>query len=278
LAEARALGLRRVEGVFLNALSYMAGLQDDQVAGLELDLQDLPIWRELGDRQGEIVALANVGADWLWFGRLDEARRHLEEALRLCRAIGARQLECGPLVDLALLELRQGDLARALEVAAEAIELAGAIQSPEFEADAWCTRGDAELALGRPRSAAEAFERAESLASAIGHGRRHAALAGRARTALALGDVAGAMGHAELLLSRRAGGETWHGADARLVLWTCHRVLAQAGDPRAAELLASAHAELQSRLATIGDAALRESFVASVPHHRAIVDAWAAAR
>ncbi len=50
---------------------YIAGLQDDQVAGLALDQQDLPIWRELGDRQGETIALGNVGADWLWFGEFD---------------------------------------------------------------------------------------------------------------------------------------------------------------------------------------------------------------
>ena len=190
LDEARALGLRRVEGVFLNALSNMAGLQDDQVTGLQLDLQDLPIWRELGDKQGEIVALANVGADWLWFGRLDEARQHLEEALQLCRAIGARQLENGPLVDLALLALWQDDAPRALAVATEAIEVAGAMQAREFEADAWCTCGDAELVLGHHKAAAAAFERAESLAAAIGHGRRHQALAGRARVALAQGELA----------------------------------------------------------------------------------------
>jgi class 3 adenylate cyclase/tetratricopeptide (TPR) repeat protein len=276
LSEARALGLRRVEGVFLNALSLMAGLQDDQVAGLEFDLQDLPIWREFGDKQGESVALANVGADWLWFGRLDEARHYLEQALRLCRAIGARQTEIGPLADLALLALWQGDLQRALAVATEAIELAGAIQAPEFEADAWCTRGDAELALGRPQAAEVAFERAESLATAIGHGRRHHALAGRARVALAQGDTASAMDLVEALLATRVSGDTWYGADARLLLWTCHRVLSQAGDPRAAELLAGAWAELQARAATISDAALRASFLASVPHHRAIANAWAA--
>ncbi len=276
LAEARALGLRRVEGVFLNALSLMASLQDDQVTGLELDLQDLPIWRELGDKQGESVALANVGADLLWFGRLEDARHHLEQALRLCRAIGARQTEAGPLVDLALLALWQGDARRALTVATEATELASAIEAPEFEADAWCTRGDAELAIGHLQAAEAAFERAESLATAIGHGRRHHALAGRARVALAQGDTSKAMDHVEALLTRRVDGKTWYGADARLVLWTCYRVLSQAGDPRAAELLASAQAELKARMATIRDPALRSSFLANVPHHRAIAKAWAA--
>ena len=276
LAEARALGLRRVEGVLLNALSLMAGLQDDQVAGLEFDLQDLPIWRELGDKQGESVALANVGADWLWFGQLEQAQLHLQQALRLCRAIGARQTEIGPLVDLALLALWQGDAQRALAVATQAIELAAAIQAPEFEADAWCTRGDAELALGRLQAARSAFERAESLATPIGHGRRRHARAGRARVALAQGDTPSAVDHVENLLAQRAGGESWHGADARLVLWSCHQVLSRAGDARAAQLLESAHAELQARVATIGDATLRASFVANVPHHRAIAGAWAA--
>jgi class 3 adenylate cyclase/tetratricopeptide (TPR) repeat protein len=277
LAEARTLGLRRVEGVFLNALSLMAGLQDDLVAGLELDSQDLVIWRALGDKHGESVALANVGADWLWFGRLEQARHYLEQALRLCRAIGARQTEIGPLVDLALLAMWQGDAQHALVVATQAIELASALQAPDFEADAWCTRGEAELALGRLQAAQTAFERAESLATAIGHGRRHHALAGRARVALARGDMANAMEHVETLLARRNSGETWLGADARLVLWSCHLVLAQAGDPRAADLLASAQTALQARAATISDAALRASFLASVPHHRAIADACAMA-
>jgi hypothetical protein len=175
-----------------------------------------------------------------------------------------------------LLALWQGDAERALAVATEAIELAAATQAREFEADAWCTRGEAELALGRSEAAAAAFERAASLATEIGHGRRHQALAGRARVALAQGDTAASMGHVESLLARSVGGESWEGADARLVLWTCHLVLTRAGDPRAAALLADAHAELQARAATIGDAALRESFLVNVPHHRAIGAAWAA--
>ena len=276
LAEARALGFKRVEGVFLNALSHMASLQDDQVAGLEYDLQDLPIWRALGDPQGEAVALGNVGADWLWFGQLERAREPLQAALELTRAVGARQLENGPLVNLALLELWQGDWQRALEVAASAIQASAAVQSPEFESTAWRWRGEALLALGRHADAVQAFERAEMLADSVGFGGRHDALAGRARVALAAGDIAMALAPVETLLARRAAGETWDGADARLVLWTCHLVLAHAGDPRAAALLADAHAELQARAATIGDAALRESFLANVPHHRAIGAAWAA--
>jgi hypothetical protein len=41
LAEARALALRRVEGLCLNALSVMLAMQSDDVGALELDQQSL---------------------------------------------------------------------------------------------------------------------------------------------------------------------------------------------------------------------------------------------
>ena len=63
----------------------------------------------------------------------------------------------------------------------------------------------------------------------------------------------------------------------RLVEWTCHRVLASAGDPRAGEWLARAHTALQARAATITDAALRDGFLRNIPVHAQIVAAWAAA-
>ena len=277
LAEARARGLRRLEGTFLNALSFIAELQDDQVTGLALDEQDLPIWRELGDRQGETIALGNVGADLLWFGEFAQARRHLEEALKLCRAIGSRQMECGPRGNLSQLALWQGDAAQALEQAHAAVDVAVAVQAADFEAGARFRVGDAELALGHHQAAAEAYAQAESLARAIGLGVHYDATAGRARAALAAGDVAGAMVFIEALLAHRAGGGELVGSDPRRILFTCHQVLARAGDARAAELLSAAHAELQARAATIADAGLRRSFLANVPHHREIVAAWVAA-
>ena len=113
LAEARSLGLRRAEGVFLNTLSYIASEQDDQVTGLALDLEDLPIWRELGDPLGESVALGNIGGDWLWFGELGR-RGAIDDALRVSRSIGARFMQLGPLGDLSEVALREGDARRRL--------------------------------------------------------------------------------------------------------------------------------------------------------------------
>ena len=278
LAEARARGLRRVEGVFLNALSYMAALKDDQVTGLSLDLQDLPIWRELGDLQGEAIALANVGGDWLWFGELAKARQHLEDALKLSRIVGARSLECGPLTDLSQVLLRQGDAVQALRVARAALGIAVDVQARDYEAQSLCRVGEAELALKHYEAAAAAFERAESVAAEIGHGTEHDAVAGRARVALAASDIAGAMGFVERLLASPAAAGTLENVDAKRIMLTCHQVLAAAGDARAPAPLASAHALLQSRAAMINDPELRESFLTQIPEHREIVAAWKESR
>ncbi|MGZ5276922.1 MAG: hypothetical protein ACXWCU_13500, partial [Caldimonas sp.] len=59
----------------------------------------------------------------------------------------------------------------------------------------------------------------------------------------------------------------------RLIELTCYRVLAQAGDLRAAEWLTRAHAALQVQAATIPDPALRQGFLQNILYHREIVAA-----
>jgi len=274
LTQARALGLRRVEGVFLNTLSFIASEQDDQVTGLALDLQDLPIWRELGDLQGEAVALGNIGGDWLWFGELAQARRYLSDSLGVSRSIGMRFMQLGPLGDLSEVALREGDAAQALALAGEALDIAVEMQAPDFEAKLLYRVGDAELALGHHVEAAAAYEQAEAKARAIGLGLALDARAGLVRVALARGDVAAALASTEPLLAAADG--AMDGANARLVLYTCHRALAAAGDGRARQLLERAHEAVARRAATISDVALRESFLARIAENAEIMAAMAA--
>ena len=105
---------------------------------------------------------------------------------------------------------------------------------------------------------------------------RVATLAGLARVALAEGDVARAMLPVHDLLEHLASGGTLEGTASLPILLTCYQTLARAGDPRAAELLASTHTRLQARAATITDDALRHSFLNCIPEHREIIAAWAA--
>ena len=67
----------------------------------------------------------------------------------------------------------------------------------------------------------------------------------------------------------------------RQIELSCHQALARAGDPRAADWLARAHAALMSQADAlshnISDTTLRQGFLHNTPHQREIVVAWAAA-
>ena len=178
LAEACALGLRRVEGSCLNALAVIAGMQDDEIGALQFDQRSLDAYRAGGDRRNEAIAQGNIGIGWLGLGALARARRELEEGLRLMRVNGERGLEVSPLCALATLALWQGHDAQALAHARAAVEIAVAVQARDQEIAAWCREGEAELALGRHAAATRAFASAQARAVEIGSAYRHDAAAG----------------------------------------------------------------------------------------------------
>ena len=274
LAKARTLGARAIEALFLNALSVIAESRLDRLASLDLDEQDLLINRELGNRRNEAIALGNLGAGWLKLGDHTRARLLLDDSLRLARAVNDRTTQPSTLTNLALLALRQGDDALALAHAQMALDIAIEVQSPDFETIALCTLGNAELALGRYAAANAAFERARAAALLIDSATQHEAAAGLARVALAQDHVDEAMQVVQVLLRRLVEGISLEGTEApHLIRLTCYQVLARAGDPRAAKLLATTRAELLAAAATIADAALRESFLSNIPEHRAIMAA-----
>ena len=277
LAAARERGLRRVEGLFLNTLSIVAERLGDVVGFLELVQQKLLIDRELGDRRGEALSLSNSGDGWLNVGDLVQARYCSEQALRLIRAIRDRVFEPAALINLSKLALRQGDDALALAHAQAALDIAVAVQARNQEAIARWQLGNAELALGRHAAAWAAFERAHAVALPIGDAKQYEATAGLARVALARGDVAAAMHALQGLLAHLANGGSLQGTEQpRLIQLTCYLVLAAAGDPRAEQMLASAHAALQAVEATISDPVLRHGYLNNLSEHRKIVLAWAA--
>ncbi|MET0917502.1 MAG: adenylate/guanylate cyclase domain-containing protein, partial [Burkholderiales bacterium] len=189
LAASRSLGSRPTETLFLNTLAFIANQEDDLVLTLKLCQQILPLDRELGDPRGEAISLLNVGISWLDLGEPLQARHHLEESLRLTRAVGDRLLESNTLNNLSRLALLQGDDALALVHAQSALDISVAAADPSTTLSALCHVGDAELALGRHQAAAAAFERARTIALGMDNPHPFRASAGLARVALAEGDV-----------------------------------------------------------------------------------------
>jgi class 3 adenylate cyclase len=279
LAEARALSMRRVEGLCLNALSVMFAMQSDDVGALLLDQQSLEAHRAAGDRRNEAIALSNIGAGWLGLGDLQQARHELEEGLRMMRINGEGGLE-STLCALATLSQWQGDVAQALVHARAAVQSAVAVHARDEEAAAWCRVGDAELALGRRAAAAEAFAAGYARAVEIASPYRHDASAGLARLALAEGDGAAAMRVLQPLLSPAAGADAEQsllkGVEfPRLVELTCFRALESVGErEHALEWLTRAYDALQRQASSIIDAAIRQKFLSNIPANREIVAMW----
>lgn len=299
LDEAKARGLLKTQGFCLNSLGALADRRNDLVHHFELVRESLSLFRKVGARRNEAGALANVGGCWLELGNLAAARHDLEEALQLSRQNGERPGECGPLIDLSVLALWQGDDARALALARSAMDIAVSVQARDWEAAALLCLGDAEAALGRLAPAAQAYAQARRTAQEIGDGVQLDASAGLARLALARGDIAGALDALRPLLSPVKAGDQADAVDAsvkgcervaadatvssfdgvlmhRVIELTLHKVLAAAGDPRARAWLQRAHETLMAQADAITDVALRGMFLTNIPHHREIVVLWAA--
>jgi predicted ATPase/class 3 adenylate cyclase len=278
LAESRVRGLSSLEGRFLNALTIIAGRQQDLVAMLELSQRATELRRAMGDHRNEAIGLSSLGTGWLELGELELARRHLEDALRLHRSVGDRALEPIVLANLSQLELWEGNKARAREHALAALDIAEAVQAADLQVLALWSMGNAELAAKQCIEAAQTFERAQAVACAIDSALQHDATAGTARVALSVGDFAAALQAIEPLLSRLERDVTLEGTlGTRLIQLTCYQVLAGCKDSRAGAVLERVHASLQERAATITDPRLRERFLTAVPENREIVAAWEAA-
>ncbi len=276
MAQARARGLREIEARFTNALAVIASNQGDLLALLQFAEQGLAISREIGDRRTESIELCNLGTTLLDFGAHTRAAQLFDEGLLLTRACGIRASEAVVLANLAELALREGNAAQAHAHAQAALTIATAVQDPGTSAFAAFLVGEAALALGEPADAARAFAQARDGAHAVGDAVEFYALAGLARVALACGDAAEAHRIAEALLQHFTAEGDPQANQNMLIRLTCHRAFVASGDARAINVLATAHAALLARAATVDDLMLREGFLTQVPEHRAIVAAWAA--
>jgi class 3 adenylate cyclase/tetratricopeptide (TPR) repeat protein len=276
LEEARVLRLPGPESRFLNALTVIAAQRNDTVMLLTTSQQAVALRRALGDRRNEAIGLAALGAGWLDLGHFAQARSDLDECLRLLRAMGDRSQEPLATANLSQLALWEGDAALAREHAATALEVAAEVRAQALQVFAlWCL-GNAELALGDLDGADSAYARASELARAAKSPQEHDASAGRARVALARGDLAAAVASLGPVLAAMDAGVGLDGTlSATTTQFICWQVLDRSGDPRALPLLAQAHEALQARAAELDDPALRDSFLTRVPPNREIVVAWA---
>jgi tetratricopeptide (TPR) repeat protein len=167
LALYRELGDRHYVGNLLNSLGETARLSGDYRKASERYGEALQIAREIGNRNGEILYLANLGGARVGLGEFAEAEAELRQTIGLATAAGYVGVSENYRF-LAEALLGQGRFEEAREAALRALELGHEMENQEHVAEAWRvlglvasrTRSEVEVG-GRPRDAASCF--AESL-------------------------------------------------------------------------------------------------------------------
>ena len=244
MAECLALARRHhqveIQAILLSNLSAVQLGLGDYATALVWAEEAHAFGLQVGDLMQASIALLNRGIALCGLDRLDEARSSLRPVNEHLESVGARVYLAGGLGALGDVELAAGDAAAAVAC----LEAAR----------------DAYLAVGQTR---EALETAAGLSCAW----------------LRRGDLPRALSELAALLRTieqdvAAADTIEHSPRSPRTYLQMHEVLAAAGEAAAADWLARAHAALMSQADLIGDAALRERYLAQHVDAKAVMDAW----
>jgi tetratricopeptide (TPR) repeat protein len=181
------------------------------------------------------------------------------------------------LVGLSRLARLQDNSQTACAYGRQARDAAQNLVNRHLEATAWQQRGHALHALGDLAQAADAYQQALNMRRAMGeHNLVMESLAGLADVARAQDDPDQALEYvAEILRHLETG--TLDGAEEPFrVYLTCYHVLQAHEDPRARDVLTTAHDLLGQRAATIEDEEMRRAYLEEVDVHRELAREFAA--
>ncbi|HEV7575851.1 MAG TPA: adenylate/guanylate cyclase domain-containing protein [Caldimonas sp.] len=278
LVLAREVGDRRVESTTLGQLGILATQRGQYGIARGYYRQALDVARAIGHRSLESGMINNLGETEQQLGNYDAALELFQAGRRLCAEIGQRVADAYLLCNMALSAFRRGGARESIEWATQAMQLAEDLKDRDLQAILRCVRAHAHTALGQWDDAVASYRDSAALFREIGRTTMPPEpIAGLARVALARGDVdAATTAIAEVLAHFDGGGSVDGTEDPLWIYLTCHDVLAASRSPRAAEFLQRAQALLDERAGPLGEAE-RESFLANVPSHRAVVAAWQAA-
>jgi tetratricopeptide (TPR) repeat protein len=236
--------------------------------------QALQLFRMMGDRPGESVALVNLGNDAMIQGDYAAALAYQEAALAVQRVIGDRQGESIALDNLSLTYYYLNDHQKAVETCRQTLDIVETLGLRHVAGYAYNHLGHGLAGLSRVDEAAAAYQRSLDLRMELGAANLACeSRAGVARTLLAMGDLAGALRQVEEILDYLQTGSVDGMVEPFRLYLTVYQVLLAAGDARAQGLLAEGHQRLLARAAMIPDPALRDSFLINVAAHRDLIAA-----
>ena len=131
----------------------------------------LTVYRQHGDRRGEVDALWGLGEVERLVGECEQARDHHTHALTLARQLGDRRTEVDVLWGLGEVDRLVGEYAQAREYHIQALTLARHLGYRRAEAEALRGLGQVERLVGECGQAREYYLQALTLARQLGYRR-----------------------------------------------------------------------------------------------------------
>ncbi len=162
------IGDRQGESMALSSLGRVYSRLGEFEHAEQLQKQALQIKRHIGDQRGEAVVLVNMGDNASLHGYYLIAREHYEQALASCREMADRETEVRALNSLGQVLAERGELLEARAAHQTALEIGEQIGDQAGVVLAQCYLGLSYLCLGDYATATAYFETALDSARTLG--------------------------------------------------------------------------------------------------------------
>ncbi len=279
LVIAREIKNKYLEAMSLNNLANTIGLsQGDFFTAKKYFEQAYSISRELGNLNGNGIALLNLG--WLTgiLGDYPAAISYYEQALSILRQIGLRSQEMLVYINLSAVMGAQGDADNSLKWARQALDLSTTVGDPTGEGWAYFYLGYAHLLNKKYTDSAVAFLTSVQIRTALNADILVIeARAGLIHVYLETGDQLSAQNEAEQVIQYMQNNISFEGAEEPLrIFLAVHQVLEKKKDPRAQVVLQNAIQLLNTQVSKLPSDEARQMYIENVPWRREIQNIAAA--
>lgn len=272
---AKKIGDRSGEATLLNNIGRVSFLAGDFERANLYFAQAAALAAQVFEPTAQGVALFNQSEAYRELGQYAAAKNTATEALALVRAAQYRVGEAGVLENIARIEFALGERARALEFAQNALTISREVASTSLEAHILIHIGlmqlDGKEIERAEKSFLDAYNLEKELAEPIP---TYEVCAGLAGAALERGDTQSleqAQTQVQALVHEILS-EPQTEQSHYFPMWLyrmCIHILETCRDPRAAQLVSRANAELQARSEKISAPALKRSYL-DIREHQAI--------
>ncbi len=269
----RRSGHRYRVAINLGNLASIAMMRGHLASSEGFAREALDLVEELEEVEAAVSYHLVLGTLETFTSRLDDAREHLQEAIRVARQLEATPAESEGYYRLVATELAAGDVDAALQCGRRSVELTAKVPSDLDRAYAQLTLGYAAIETAGWEEARRALTSAAGLFD-------HLDLPPSVREAtVALAAADAGAGHLDEAVARlepvlehldTTGLLGTHMPGQMLLL--CHRVLTAADDPRAASVRESARAYLRAMADEAGDPVLAAGWLAFPAHAELLGD------